>query len=135
MRRMDIAYWIDKEQVMEETVLIKAEFGIIDCFDETRDYGVYEPEQYHCVCIDDDRYIDDWWDRLRLMKTYFHCFSRPEMGLARYGVTLIPPESLPAFQDIVLSDHRINQDEQLVLLAQVIRKAIQEGKYMIHFGM
>ncbi len=135
MRRIDIAYWIDKEQVMEETVLIKTEFGIIDCFDETKDYGVYEPEQYHCVYIDDDRYIDDWWERLRLMKTYFHRFSRPEMGLARYGVTLIPPESLHAFQDIVLADHRINEDEQLVLLAQLIQKAVQEGKYMIHFGV
>lgn len=123
------------KQVMEETILIETEFGIIDCFDETKDYGVYEPERYHCVAIDDERYIDDWWDRLVLMKTYFHRFSRPEMGLARWGVTLIPPESLPAFEEIVISDHRINEDEQLVLLAQLIQKAIREGKYMIHFGV
>lgn len=134
-RRMDIACWIEEEQVMEETILIKTEFGIIDDFDETKDYGVYEPERYHCIYIDDDRYINDWWDRLVLMKTYFHCFSRPETGLARWGVTLIPPESLPAFQDIVLSDHRINEDEHLVQLAQLIQKAIQEEKYMIHFGV
>lgn len=120
---------------VEETVLIETKFGIIDCFDETKDYGVYEPERYHCVVIDDERCIDDWWNRLALMKTYFHCFSRPEMGLARWGVTLIPPESLPAFEEIVISDHRINEDGQLVLLAQLIQKAIREGKYMIHFGV
>lgn len=115
--------------------MIETKFGIIDCFDETKDYGVYEPERYHCVVIDDERCIDDWWNRLALMKTYFHCFSRPEMGLARWGVTLIPPESLPAFEEIVISDHRINEDGQLVLLAQLIQKAIREGKYMIHFGV
>lgn len=115
--------------------MIKTEFGIIDDFDKSKDYSSYEPEQYHCVYIDDDRYINDWWERLVLMKTYFHRFSRPEFGLARWGVTLIPPESLLAFQDIVLSDTRIKEDKQLVLLAQVIQKAIEEKKYMIHFGV
>ncbi|MDO4328707.1 MAG: hypothetical protein Q4C66_05160 [Lachnospiraceae bacterium] len=49
------------------------------------------------------------------MKTYFHSLSCPASGLARYGVTLIPPESLlwniemdtgailPAFSFIALS--------------------------------
>lgn len=115
--------------------MIKTEFGIIDQFDKTMDYSDYDPEQYHCVYIDDDLYIDDWWERLVLMKTYFHRFSRPEFGLARYGVTLIPPESLPAFQDIVVSDKRINEDKQLVLLARLIQKALAEGKYMIHYGV
>ena len=115
--------------------MAKTEFGIIEDFDKTKDYSVYEPERYHCVYIDDDLYIDDWWARLVLMKTYFHCYSRPEFGLARYGVTLIPPESLPAFQEIVLSEPRLKEDPQLVLLAQLVQKAVSEGKYMIHFGV
>ena len=55
--------------------------------------------------------------------------------LDRYGVTLIPPESLPALQDIVISDKRINYDHHLIALADKIRQAIDEQKYMIHFGV
>jgi hypothetical protein len=63
--------------------LIKAEFGIIDEIDPSKEYGVYEPEKYNCVFIDDDTYINDWWDRLSDMKTYFHRMSRPSYALAR----------------------------------------------------
>ena len=115
--------------------MIKTEFGIIDQLDKTIDYEDYDPELNNCVYIDDERYIDDWWEKLMQMKTYFHRLSRPEFGLARYGVTLIPPQSLTVFQDIVISDKRINEDPQLVLLAQLIQKAITEGKYMIHYGV
>lgn len=66
--------------------MIAAEFGIIDDFDKTKDYSVYEPERYHRVYIDDDLYIGGWWARL-------------------------------------------------VLIAQLIQKAVSEGKYMIHFGV
>ena len=45
-------------------------------------------------------HIDDWWDKLVLLKTYFHSLDRPEFGLARWGITLIPPESLSGFQEI-----------------------------------
>ena len=39
--------------------MIKTEFGIIDQLDKTIDYEDYDPERYHCVYIDDERYIDD----------------------------------------------------------------------------
>lgn len=115
--------------------MIKIEFGIIDVIEKDKDYSWYEPEKYHCVVIADDIYIDDWWEQLSLMKTYFHHLKRPAFGLARWGVTLIPPESLPFFQDIVLSDKRINEDNHLVDLACLIQKAIDEQKYMIHYGV
>lgn len=115
--------------------MIKTEFGIIDNIDPVKDYGHYEPEKYGCVYIDDDLYINDWWNRLSLMKTYFHSLNRPSFGLARWGVTLIPPESLNEFQDIVLSDKRINEDEHLVALAEKIQQAVNQEKYMIHFGV
>lgn len=41
--------------------MIKTEFGIIECFDEFEDYTEYAPERYHCVAIDDDEYLNDWW--------------------------------------------------------------------------
>lgn len=36
--------------------MIKAEFGIIDDFQPDQKYIAYEPEQYHCVAIDDNEY-------------------------------------------------------------------------------
>ncbi len=114
--------------------MIKIEFGIIEDIEETENYS-YEPEKYHCVCIDDAIYIDDWWDKLVLLKTYFHQLNRPALGLARFGITLIPPESLPAFQKIVIEDKRIYKDKNLIALADKISEAISRNKYMIHFGV
>lgn len=73
-----------------------AEFGIIHHFEEGKDYSYYEPEKYNCVAIDDD-ILNDWWNELTLIRTYFHSYSRRNLALARWGVTLIPPESLEAF--------------------------------------
>ena len=89
-----------------------------------------EEDEYY-----DDDYLDDWWSRLELIPTFFHTLDRPELGLARYGITLIPPESLPALEEIVLSDRRIQTDEQLVELSRVLREAIRRKKHMIHFGV
>ncbi|GKX54633.1 hypothetical protein SOASR030_07450 [Leminorella grimontii] len=115
--------------------MIKAEFGIIDKIDASENYDVYEPEKYHCVYIDDDVYINDWWEALLSMKTYFHSMSRPSHALARWGITIIPPESLAKFQQIVLSDRRLKQDPHLMVLAEIIQKAIDGNKHMIHFGV
>lgn len=114
--------------------MIKTEFGIIEDIGEMQEYS-YAPEKYQCVCIDDNIYIDGWWDKLVLLKTYFHSLDRPEFGLARWGITLIPPESLPGFQEIVLSDRRINEDIHLRELADKIQDAISRNKLMIHFGI
>lgn len=71
----------------------KAEFGIIEKIDAKKDYSGYDPETYRCIRISDDVYINDWWPALSVMKTYFHSLNRPAAGLARWGVTLIPPIS------------------------------------------
>ena len=113
--------------------MIKTEFGIIEDIGETQEYS-YDPKKYQCVCID-DAYIDDWWNKLALLKTYFHSLDRPEYGLARWGITIMPPDSLPGFQEIVLSDKRINEDAHLRELADKIQDAISRNKFMIHFGV
>lgn len=115
--------------------MIKAEFGIIDVIDLSQDYSKYEPKKYHCIAIDDDKYIDIWWEQLVLLKTYFHSLARPAFGLARWGITLIPPESLAGFQYIVLNDKHINKDDNLAVLARIIGQAIHNNQYMIHFGV
>ncbi|MFQ9653419.1 MAG: hypothetical protein ACLRZZ_27450 [Enterocloster sp.] len=43
--------------------MAKAEFGIIEDITETREY-MYNLGKYHCVPIDDEVYIEDWWDKL-----------------------------------------------------------------------
>ena len=115
--------------------MIKTQFGIIDEIDYNKDYSEYEPDRYNCVWIDDEIYIEDWWTQLCLMKTFYHSMDRPDIALARYGVTIIPPESLPLFQNIVLSDSRIKADIHLVELAEVIWTAIEQNKHMIHYGI
>lgn len=92
-------------------------------------------ESFELVYIDDDKYIDDWWDDLLTIKTYFQNFNQPSSALDRWGITLIPPESLPTFQNIILSDKRINQDAHLIELANLIGIAIEQNKFMIHFGV
>lgn len=110
------------------------EFGTIKDFNTEKDYSDYEPEKYNCVSINDD-YINEWWDKLVLIKTYFHCYNRPSLALARLGVTLIPPESLEAFYDIVCTSYNHNSLEDLLNLMRLIRKAIVEDKYIIHYGI
>lgn len=111
-----------------------AEFGIIDEFEKNKDYSKYEPEKYNCISIDDD-ILNDWWSQLTSMKTYFHCYSRPSFALARWGITLIPPESLEYFYDIVSKDKRAQSLIELINLMNLLRRAMDENKYVIHYGV
>ncbi len=111
-----------------------AEFGIIDTFEEDKDYSDYEPEKYNCISVDDD-FLNDWWNGLMLLKTYHRSYCRPELALARCGVTLIPPSSLEQFYSIVETDKRSKSSRQLIELMVLIRKAVEDGKWMIHYGV
>ena len=51
------------------------------------------------------------------------------------GDSIIPTDSFPGFQEIVLSDKRINEDVHLRELADKIQDAISRNKFMIHFGI
>ncbi|WP_200792856.1 hypothetical protein [Bacillus massilinigeriensis] len=76
----------------------KDEFGIIDSIDPDYNYIDYDPEKYNCVSIECE-YVENWWKQLHLLKTYYQRMSRPDFGLNRWGITIIPPESLPGFLD------------------------------------
>lgn len=110
------------------------EFGIIDIFDRQKDYSSYEPQKYNCISVDDD-IINDLAKPLSIMRTYFHSFNRPEYGLAYWGITLIPPESLSLFYEVVISSRYFNKPVELNNLATLIIKAIEDRKYMIHYGV
>lgn len=110
------------------------DFGIIDHFDPQNDYEGYTPELYGCVSVDDD-YLDDWWDSLARMNTYFCTYTRPEHGLARYAITLIPPESLEILYNTVKSDPLFAERPDLPPLLRRIEQAMRENKWMIHYGV
>jgi hypothetical protein len=115
-----------------------AEFGIIDDFDKTKNYSKYEPEKYNCISIHDG-VIDDWWATLTNMKSYFHSFNRPSKALARSGVTLIPPESLDMLYHIIKTQTSPLYSKEisngLSALLALVKKAKDEGKFVIHFGV
>ena len=113
----------------------RAEFGIIDDFDPQKDYGdSYEPERYHCIAICDDA-LNDWWDGIQDMRTYFHCYNRPETALARWGVTLIPPESLDQLIAVIkrkTADEYMNDALEII---ELLKMAKRQDKYVIHYGV
>lgn len=109
------------------------EFGIVEDLSQTRDQE-YTPEKYHCISVD-DAHILPLLPSFSLMKTYFHSLDQPEYGLAYYGTTLIPPESLSSFLAIILAAKPLNQQEDMIELSQKILQAQREKKYMIHYGV
>ena len=118
--------------------MIKAEFGIIDDFNEKNDYTGYYPDRYNCVAINDDLYISSWWKALSYIDTlnvYNKGVLQSQKALSRWGITIIPPSSLPAFLDIVISDKRAKKDKSLIVLSGLIQQAITDNKYMIHYGV
>ena len=118
--------------------MIKTEFGMIENFDEKGDYTKYAPEKYGCFAIDDDKYLNDWWNALLEIDTlnvYSKRILQPQKALSRWGITIIPPSSLPKLLEIVISDKRYRRDKRLQALAVLIRQAMEREKYMIHYGV
>lgn len=62
-------------------------------------------------------------------------FCNHKKALSRWGITIIPPSSLSALLDIVLSDKGSKKDKSLIALAGLIHQAIVDEKYMIHYGV
>ena len=110
------------------------EFGILDDFDKQKDYIDYEPQEYNYISVDDD-IINCLMEQLSIMKTHYHSFNRPEYGLTYSGITIIPPETLSIFYDVVTSSRYFTISVELQELASIILQAIVGKKYIIHFGI
>lgn len=110
------------------------EFGILDDLSKQKEYIDYEPHKYNCISVDDD-ILNSLNQHLSVMKTYFHSFSQPKFGLAYFGITIIPPESLSIFFDVVTSSEYFKKTDKLNELASKVKQAIEEKKYTIHFGI
>jgi len=110
------------------------QFGIMDEVDEQKEYVEYAPRQYDCVAVHDDM-LSSLEAKLSGIRTYFHSLDRPGHGLAWSGITLIPPESLPALYEAVTSSANFEHSPELRGLADKIARAIRADRYIIHFGI
>jgi hypothetical protein len=110
------------------------EFGIIDNIENEKRKINYEPQKYNCISVDDEIIIH-LNEHLSIMRTYFHSLERPEFGLAYWGITIIPTESILMFYDVVTSSTLYKKSAELNELAYKIIQAKEGNKYMIHFGV
>lgn len=108
--------------------MLAHEFGIMQEAPGKRDDIGYEPEKYGCISVHDD-YILPICPKLRELKCYWHNPEHPEFGLAYYGITLIPPESLDGFIEVTLDCPQLSELTALLLKAQ------RGNKFVIHFGI
>lgn len=109
--------------------MAKHEFGIMDQAPQSgARYDAYEPGRYRCISVEDAdlenivadfRHIDCCW----------HSPDVKEKGLAYCGVTLIPPASHRAFLDA------LGGAAALSPLRALFRKAMEENRWIIHFGL
>ncbi len=110
--------------------MLKHEFGIMmDNPIKNKRYDEYEHERYDSISIHDD-YIFPLLNLFSEIDCYWHTLDRPEKGLAYYGVTLIPPTSIDSFLKIFLQ-----QDSHVDKLVELMKRAKNENKYIIHFGI
>ncbi len=110
------------------------EFGIINDINDKNLYSSYSPELNNSIQVHDE-IIQELVEDFKIIKTYFHSLEHPNVGLAYHGITLIPPESLSQFLNTILTNKVINNFEESSLLCEKIQQAIEQKKYMIHYGI
>lgn len=92
-------------------------------------FDSYEPWNYSDLISVDDDYIETILNELSKVEMYSHTIDIPVHGLEYCGITLIPPESMDLFIEI------IGSAEELVPLRNLLAKAKEQGRYIIHFGL
>ncbi|WP_277490782.1 MULTISPECIES: hypothetical protein [unclassified Breznakia] len=107
------------------------DFAIIDKVRRNNEYSFADAKNYKRIRIL-DYYVSFWADQLEDMNTFWHRLDSPNTALARAGVTIIPPRSLPLFYEVVEEAAQTKEEQELLAL---IEKAIEEKKYIIHFGV
>ena len=124
------------DRFLKRCPYISTEFEILDTVEPDRDYAM-RPHSLHFVSINDDLYLNHWYPALveKQMHSYFNSLGQPGISLNRWGVTLIPPESLPVFLEAVIRGPHYDRDPQLTKLAVLLTQAIRENKFIIHYGV
>ena len=103
---------------VEVVYMAKHEFGImLDAPKKGKHYDEYAPWKYTCISVDDDD-LANIVERLSTIDFY-----------AYYGITLIPPDSLKAFIDVIADISELNE------LKKLLEQALDKNKWMIHYGI
>lgn len=112
------------------------EFAIIHEINTSQDYSKVKIADYNTIKISDDC-VNQWVVELSDMDAFWHKLANPKKGLARYGVTLIPPKSLNLLREAILSNvlKRIIKNNCIIDLLELIERAETENKCLIHFGI
>ncbi len=106
------------------------EFGIIQNDPKaSQRFDEYEPGIKY-IKINDD-FIEPLLPEFNSIRCYWHSLKHPEMNLAYFGITLIPPESIDAFISVFNNYYKEQYDEIISLFEQ----AKLNDKYIIHFGI
>jgi len=82
-----------------------------------------------------DDLIVKYEKELMEITTYFQVTTQPGRGLDYCGVTIIPPESLKQFRDVIIKANNEYQYQELEALIEKISDAIKNDKYIIHYGI
>lgn len=91
-------------------------------------YDKYEPKKYKCISVNDDD-IENIIKKLSDIDFYWHTLDVAGKGLAYCGITLIPPSSMQSFISV------IDDIPELHSLKELLLKALNENKWIIHFGL
>lgn len=114
------------------------DFGILDRFEENKWYQEYEPEKYNCISVDMDvmdEVFSAYREEIEQIKTFACVSTQSVNGFDECSVNLIPPQSLEAFYNIIVQANKSLHSEELVLLIDKIQEAMNNNKYLIHFGI
>lgn len=108
----------------------KHEFGLMNHPPvESKRYDTYNPEKYDNLISVGDNYIMGIDNELNEIHMYWHTLKKPQKGLAYCGITLIPPE---ASAEMLLITEKYPELQQITHL---LKKAREENKFIIHFGI
>ena len=109
--------------------MAKHEFGIMqNAPEKEKRYDEYEPQKYNCISVD-DAYLENILSKFDDIDFFWHTTDVKGKGLAYCGVTLVPPESTQAFADVIASI------PELADLKTLCTKALEQNKWIIHFGL
>lgn len=105
------------------------EFGIMQTAPcHGKRYDKYEPHKYNCISVD-DIFLENIAADLNNIDFYWHTTDVKGKGLAYCGITLIPPCSVNDFIDVIKEADGSSE------LYELFKKALNENKWIIHFGI
>ena len=91
-------------------------------------YDTYEAPQMRCVSVHDDD-IERYLDRFTSLTCYAHTVDIPCRGLCYCGITLVSPQTAREMR------HLVDGDPAFDALTAMLSDAVNENKWIIHFGI